>query len=350
MGCMGENKSQVFHVEPRQANLTIAAALRIWLPGKSWSDVRRLLSSRHVTVNGNLCLDEGRRLKEKEVVKVLAQPAAAPPREEDVRIRFLDAHLVVVEKPAGMTTLRHPEERAWPKRRKQLQPTLDEMLPRVIEKKERGSRRGDNPRRGGQHPSRKRPEIRPGPTRRLRAVHRIDRETSGLMVFARTVDAERLLGTQFREHSLHRIYLAVALGDVKQQTFESSLVPDRGDGRRGSTQHPKQGKRAVTHVKPVERLKGYTVVECQLETGRTHQIRIHLSEAAHPLCGDKVYRGPFPGKPIADESGAARLALHAAELGFQHPITGEQMKFVMPLPGDMTALIDRLRQSKGKRG
>ena len=348
MGRMGEKNPQIFHVAPREANLTIAAALRNWLPGKSWSDVRRLLSSRHITVSGNLCLDEGRRLKEKEVVKVLAQAAAAPPREEDVRIRFLDAHLVVVEKPAGMTTLRHPEERAWPKRRKQLQPTLDEMLPRVIEKKERGSRRGAQSARGSNRPLKKRPEIRPGPPRRLRAVHRIDRETSGLMVFARTVDAERLLGTQFREHSLHRLYLAVALGEVTHQTFESSLVPDRGDGRRGSTRHPKLGKRAVTHVKPVERLKGYTLVECQLETGRTHQIRIHLSEAGHPLCGDKVYRGPFPGKPVIDESGAARLALHAAELGFQHPITGEQLKFVMPLPRDMAALIDRLRKA-GKK-
>ena len=220
-----------------------------------------------------------------------------------------------------MTTLRHPEERNWPKRRKQLQPTLDEMLPRVIEKKERGARRTAQPARGGKYPAKKRPAVRPGATRRLRAVHRIDRETSGLMIFARTVDAERLLGTQFRDHSLHRVYLAVALGDVKQQTFESNLVPDRGDGRRGSTQNSKLGKRAVTHVKPVERLKGYTVVECQLETGRTHQIRIHLSEAGHPLCGDKVYRGPFPGKPIPDESGAGRLALHAAEIGFEHPIT-----------------------------
>jgi 23S rRNA pseudouridine1911/1915/1917 synthase len=340
---MKEKDARLFRVAPAQVNLTIAAALRQWLPGKSWSDVRRLLSSRHVTVSGNLCLDEGRRLKEEEVVKLLPHPAAAPPREEDVRIRFLDAHLVVVEKPAGMTTLRHPEERNWPKRRKQLQPTLDEMLPRVIEKKERGAKRPGRPARAGKKPRKKGPELPKGPPKRLRAVHRIDRETSGLMIFARTVDAERRLGLQFREHSLHRVYLAVALGDVREQTFESYLVPDRGDGRRGSTKNRKLGKRAVTHVKPIERLNGYTVVECRLETGRTHQIRIHLSEAGHPLCGDKVYRGPFPGKPIPDESGAPRLALHAAELGFEHPITGEPLKFVMPLPPDMTRLIDRLR-------
>lgn len=345
MGRMSAKEPQVFRVAPGQVNLTITAALRQWLPGKSWSDVRRLLSSRHVTVSGNLCLDEGRRLKEEEVVKLLAHPAAVPPKEDDVRIRFLDAHLVVIEKPAGMTTLRHPDERNWPKRRRQLQPTLDELLPRIIEKREQGARRGKGPApRAGRYPAKQRPPVRPGPPRRLRAVHRIDRETSGLMIFARTVDAERLLGTQFRSHSLHRVYLAVALGNVGAQTFVSNLVPDRGDGRRGSTKNAKLGKRAVTHVKPVERLKGYTVVECRLETGRTHQIRIHLSEAGHPLCGDKVYRGPFPGKPIPDESGAPRLALHAAELGFQHPITGENLKFVMPLPGDLAALVTRLRQ------
>jgi 23S rRNA pseudouridine1911/1915/1917 synthase len=345
---MKEKDAQLFRVAPAQVNLTIAAALRQWLPGKSWSDVRRLLSSRHVTVSGNLCLDEGRRLKLEEVVKLLPHPAVAPPREEDVRIRFLDAHLIVVEKPAGMTTLRHPEERSWPRRRKQLQPTLDEMLPHVIQKKERGARRPARPGRAGkQQPKGRaafRQEPRKGPPKRLRAVHRIDRETSGLMIFARTVDAERILGLQFRAHSLHRVYVAVALGDVSEQTFESYLVPDRGDGRRGSTPNRKLGKRAVTHVKPIERLNGYTVVECRLETGRTHQIRIHLSEAGHPLCGDKVYRGPFPGKPITDESGAPRVALHAAELGFAHPITGEPLKFVMPLPPDMTRLIDRLRK------
>jgi 23S rRNA pseudouridine1911/1915/1917 synthase len=96
----------------------------------------------------------------------------------------------------------------------------------------------------------------------------------------------------------------------------------------------------------VERLPGYTVVECRLETGRTHQIRIHLSELGHPLCGDKVYRGPFPGKPIPDESGAPRVALHAAELGFEHPITGESLRFAMPLPPDLSALVERLRKKR----
>lgn len=346
------DSSRMYRVAPEQVNQTVLAALRQWLGGSSWNDARKLLRSRHVTVSGNLCLDEGRRLKLDEVVKVLAHSAPAPPKEEDVRIRYIDAHLVVVEKPAGMTTLRHPEERNWPKRRRQLQPTLDELLPRIIEKKER-PQRGQQGKPGRGKPSRK-PHGKPpiaskGPLRRLRPVHRIDRETSGLMVFARTVDAERVLGLQFRAHSLDRVYLALAEGNVREQTIESHLVEDRGDGRRGSTKNQKLGKRAVTHVKPVERVGDYTLVECRLETGRTHQIRIHLSEAGHPLCGDKVYRGPFPGKPLADDSGASRVALHAAELGFEHPITGERLRFTMALPRDLVELMERLRKRvKGK--
>ena len=104
------------------------------------------------------------------------------------------------------------------------------------------------------------------------------------------------------------------------------------------------GKRAVTHVRPLEYLGGYTLVECRLETGRTHQIRIQLAEAGHPLCGEKVYNKPLFGKPIADDSGAQRQALHAAELGFPHPITGQPLHFTMPLPADFQQLLARLRR------
>jgi len=336
---------QILHVTSEHAGETILAILRAWQPGQSWGAVRQLLSRRHVQINGNLCLDEGRRLKEGEVVRLLPFSAAPPPTEDDVKIRYLDQHLVVVEKPAGMTTLRHPEERGWPRSRKQLQPTLDEVLPRIIDRRERGGRRGPP----GQ-PSREIAPRKKGPLRRLRAVHRLDRETSGLMVFARTIDAERELGLQFRAHSLARVYLAVVAGILPhEETYQSHLIEDRGDGRRGSTPNPKLGKEAITHVKPLERLGKYTVVECRLETGRTHQIRIHLSEAGHPLCGDKVYRGKFPGTPLPDESGAPRVALHAAELGFEHPITGEYLHHVMALPVDMVDLIDRLRGSRRGR-
>jgi 23S rRNA pseudouridine1911/1915/1917 synthase len=181
---------------------------------------------------------------------------------------------------------------------------------------------------------------------RIRPVHRLDRETSGLMVFARTVEAERGLGQQFRKHAIHRRYLAIVQGRLeKPLTIDTRLVRDRGDGRRGSTTLPNVGKRAVTHVAPLEALDDYTLIECRLETGRTHQIRIHLAEAGHMLCGEKVYHQPLfqPGKP--DTSGAPRVMLHAAELGFEHPVTGEQLHFQMDPPEDFRRFLAKLRQS-----
>jgi 23S rRNA pseudouridine1911/1915/1917 synthase len=321
----------VFHASPELAGRTVSAALRVWLPERSWSQVRQLVRSRRVAVNGNVCVDEGRRLAERDVVKLLAHSAAKPPDEQDVRLQYLDQHVVVVEKPTGVTSNRHAEEREWSSRRRQLQPTLDELLPQVVAKAAgQGRRRG-------------------GPARPVRAVHRLDRETSGLMVFARTVLAERGLVEQFRRHTTHRKYLAVAGGRVEAATIKSNLVRDRGDGRRGSTKLANVGKEAVTHVRPVEHFRmgadEYTLVECRLETGRTHQIRIHLAEAGHPLCGETVYHRPLFGAPREDRSGAPRIALHAAELGFVHPVSGEEMRFTMPLPRDLQEFIQRLRSS-----
>jgi 23S rRNA pseudouridine1911/1915/1917 synthase len=329
----------VFRVLPRQVNQTIAATLREWLPGKSWSEVRRLLKTRQVMVNGNLCTEAGYRLRLKDVVKLLPQSAAPPVREADVRVRYLDKHIVVVEKPAGMTTTRHEDERQLSPRQRQLQPTLDEMLPRLIAKVESGGGKSKKGGGGGK-----------GGGRRVRAVHRLDRDTSGLMIFARTVQAEKHLGQQFRVHSIKRRYLAVVRGRVDAQTIESHLVRDRGDGRRGSTNLPNVGKRAVTHVRPIERLGDYTLIECKLETGRTHQIRIHLAEAGHPLCGDKVYGQPLFRAGQPDTSGASRLALAAVELGFVHPVTGETMSFETAPRSEMAEFIVRLRKSAKTRG
>jgi len=329
---MAKEKFRNFHVDARQAGRTLSAALREWHQGQPWSKVQRLVRNRHVQVNGNLCLEEGRKLKAGDVVKVWSEPRAAPPKADDVKIVYLDTHLVVVEKPAGVTTLRHSEERHWPERRRQQQATLDEMIRQQLARHTKG--RGQTPGRRGPPPA-------------LRAVHRLDRDTSGLMVFARTADAERRLVQMFRKHDLLRAYLVLAHGRVRAQTIESSLVRDRGDGLRGSTRMPGIGKRAVTHVRPVERLDGYTLVECRLETGRTHQIRIHLAEAGHMVCGEKVYNRPFKGKPSEDQSGAQRQMLHAAELGFEHPITGEALHFEMPMPADMQRLLVTLRGRKG---
>jgi 23S rRNA pseudouridine1911/1915/1917 synthase len=328
-----DSGEEVFRVLPRQVEVTIAAGLREWLPGRPWSDVRRLMKARRVMVNGNLCTDAGYRLQLKDVVKLLPQSAAPPVRETDVRIRYLDKHVVVVEKPTGMTTTRHEDERQLSARQRQLQPTLDELLPRVIAKVESGSGKGKKGVKGS--------------VRRVRAVHRLDRDTSGLMVFARTTQAEKHLGQQFRVHSIKRRYLAVVRGKVEAQAIDSRLVRDLGDGRRGSTSLPNVGKRAVTHVRPIERLGDYTLIECRLETGRTHQIRIHLAEAGHPLCGEKVYGQPLFRAGQPDLSGAPRVALCAVELGFVHPATSEAMQFETPLSPDLAEFVKRLKKKLG---
>ena len=119
--------------------------------------------------------------------------------------------------------------------------------------------------------------------------------------------------------------------------------PALSDIRDFLKQNPQVGKEAITHVSIVERLTGYTLIECRLETGRTHQIRIHLSEAGHPICGDRVYVKRFNATAFDDRSGAPRLALHATELGFAHPASGAALRWEMPLPPDLVKFVEALR-------
>lgn len=307
-----------------QAGQTLAAILRQLRPGESWSKVKALATGRLVAVGGSLCMDPARRLNEGEVVAVLAKPAPVikGERPDDVVIRHLDEDVVVVEKASGISTVRHPAERSWKDERRELVPTLDDITQLAIARRF-GIKKHELP--------------------RLRVVHRLDKETSGLVVFARSVRAERELGRQFKAHTVIRRYVAIVNGTVGPQTFSSWLVRDRGDGRRGSGPES-TGKHAVTHVDVLEKLPHHTVLICQLETGRTHQIRIHLSEAGHPVCGESVYNRRADGGVIPDESGAPRLALHAAELGFAHPATGKEISWTMPPPPDLERLLDRLRR------
>lgn len=315
-----------FTVPPEHAAKTLAAVLRAILPGQSWKQVRQLIEARYAKVNGELCLDPARRLKEGETVELLARPAPKPRPAEAIVIRHLDEHVVVVEKPSGLPTVHHPTERDWTERRKALAPTLEDLVPPIIAREEGKKAKGP----------------------RLRVVHRLDKETSGLLVFARTVLAERGLGKQFHAHTVVRRYLAVVPGFAPPQRIDFRLVRDRGDGRRGVTDNPDDGKEAVTQVDVAERLPGYTLLSCRLETGRTHQIRIHLAALGHPLCGDKVYCHLLTGGIRPDNSGAPRLALHAVELGFRHPATREQLHWSMPLPPDLEEFLTRLRGRSGR--
>lgn len=324
---MKSHPGTVLHVTAADRGTTLATFLRGHLEAASWSQVQKLVRTRHVLIHGNICTDIARRLKEGEVVKVLETSAPKLPDAGDVRIVHLDDDVVVVDKPPGVTTTRHHEERAWPARRRQLQPTLEELVPDAIARRLAGGRAA-------------KPRRRPAP---VRAVHRIDRETSGLVVFARNVPASRILAEQFRLHTTERRYLAIVVGRVGRGTIRTQFVRDRGDGRRGSTDEG-DGKLAVTHVAPVEHFgDAYTLVECRLETGRTHQIRIHMSETGHMVCGERVYASTRRGA-AKDESRAPRVMLHAADLGFVHPVSGEELRFSSPLPADMKKVLAALRK------
>jgi 23S rRNA pseudouridine1911/1915/1917 synthase len=336
---MKSHPGTVHHVAAADRGVTLAAFLRQRLGGASWSRVQKLVRGRQVLIHGNICTDPARRLGVGEVVKVLEVAAPKLPAAGDVRIVHLDDDVVVVDKPPGVTTTRHHEERDWPARRRQLQPTLEELVPEAIAglqpRRPRGPRDGRRPPAG---------EARRKRTTPVKAVHRIDRETSGLVAFARNVPAARILAEQFRLHTTSRRYLAVVVGRVNAGLIRTHLVRDRGDGRRGSAEDG-EGKLAVTHVTPVEHFgDAYTLVECRLETGRTHQIRIHMAETGHPVCGERVY-GPRERKAaLRDESRAPRIMLHAAHLGFVHPVSGAELALESPLPADMRAVIASLRK------
>ena len=323
---MSTSELPPFSVIAPESGHTLAKVLRSRLHERqpSWNDVRALIVGRRVKVGDSLCTDPARRLKEGEIIELLAKPVHRPrsATTEGLVVRYLDEHVVVVEKPAGVNTVRHPSELNWPEKHRQLDPTLQDLAQWAIAKHQK-------------RPARSLPP--------LRIVQRLDRETSGLVVFARSPLGERGLGRQFRKHTVVRRYLAVVPGVVRPQMFTSHLVRDRGDGRRGSTSLPGVGKKAVTHVAVEEVLPGYTVLSCRLETGRTHQIRIHLSEAGHPICGDKVYHRRPSGEVVEDRSGAPRLALHAVELGFEHPVDGRPLHWTMPPPADLARFVERLR-------
>jgi 23S rRNA pseudouridine1911/1915/1917 synthase len=204
--------------------------------------------------------------------------AALPP----FRVAHQDADLVVVDKPAGMLTAPTPESD-----RNNLASALGRALGQAVY-----------------------------------VVHRLDLDTSGLLVFARTEEANRALSELFRVHDVERVYLAALAGVVADDERAVDL--------------PIEGRRAVTHVRVLERFATATLVRCQLETGRTHQIRLHARHLGHPVLGDRRYGAPTPMDP-------PRMALHAAVLGIVHPRTGEPLRRESPLPDDLARYLDALR-------
>ena len=278
--------------------------------GVPWSAAKRQIASGKVFVDGARVTAIDHRLAAGQRVEIRVNaPRPRDPAREGV-LAYDDAHVVVIDKPAGVSSVPYEDRETG---------TAMDLI------------RGAWRRMG-----------KPATEVPLHVVHRIDRATSGLLMFAKTKRAELGLAAQLRAHAMERTYLCVAHGVVASRRIESQLVPDRGDGLRGSTTRAGQGKRAVTHVVAREALRGATLCEVQLETGKTHQIRIHLAEAGHPLVGEPVY--------IRDHEGAGRraipsprLMLHAATLGFEHPVTGERIALSAPPPTDFRAVVEQLR-------
>src|SRR5438876_2034434 len=302
----------------RSAEPTVAAIVREQT-GAAWSRARGLCSEGRVTVNGERCLDSALRVPPGAVVVVDERaPKLRLGALPQSAIAYFDRDVVVVDKPAGMLSIAYE-----PGDKDTLVDCTRALLRRM---RGRGFDRG------------------------LGVVQRLDKDTSGLMVFARTAEAKRILAMQFRAHDIERAYYAIAHGAVAAKRAETHLVMDRRDGLRGSYGHfrrprggiPPEAKRSVTHVRPIAPLAGATLVECRLETGRQHQIRIHLSELRHPLVGERVYIRDYAGPKIE----AIRPMLHARTLGFVHPRTAERILFEREPPDDFQATLESLRPTR----
>jgi 23S rRNA pseudouridine1911/1915/1917 synthase len=294
---------------------TVAAVVREQT-GVAWSRARGLCKEGRVSVDGERCLDPAARVQPGAVVSVdRYAPKLRTGALGESAVVFHDADVVVVDKPAGMLTV--PDEAG---NKDTLVDHTRTWLRRI------GGRAID---------------------RALGVVHRLDKDTTGLIVFARTALAKRMLAAQFREHTVDRLYHAIAHGTVPARRVETDLVLDRGDQMRGSFGHfrpargepPREARRSVTHIRPLVRLAGATLVECRLETGRQHQIRIHLSELGHPLIGERVYIRDYRGPRID----AARTMLHARTLGFVHPRSAERVMFEREAPDDFRAMVESLQ-------
>lgn len=247
----------------------------------------------------------------------IIEPEALP-QDISITIVFEDEHLVVVDKAAGMVV--HPAAGNW-------EGTLVNALLHHCAVNGKGALSGI----GG--------VARPG------IVHRIDKDTSGLLVVAKSDAAHEGLAKQFADHSMERVYIAICNGYPlpKAGTVDARIGRSSANRKKMAVlpMDSQRGKHAVTHYRVIKRLNGCSVVECRLETGRTHQVRVHLASIGHALLGDQAYgRANAKIRPLLQKLGFQRQALHAAVLGFIHPVTGNQLRFSSECPDDMRELID----------
>jgi 23S rRNA pseudouridine1911/1915/1917 synthase len=291
-------------------------ALAAALPALSRERLKALISSGRVTGPAGLVRDPSSRalIGAYEIVVPAPSPAHNQPQDIALDIVFEDDHLLVVDKPAGMVV--HPAAG-----------NPDGTLVNALLHHCAGRLSGI----GG--------VARPG------IVHRIDKDTSGLLVVAKTDVAHEGLAAQFARHSLTRVYLAAVTGHPAPPagTIEAPLARSAANRKKMAIVAEGRGKRAVTRYRTLRALREAAWLECRLETGRTHQVRVHLASIGHPLIGDPVYgRTRTAHRELLKKLGFERQALHAAELGFIHPVTRQDLSFKSAVPSDMQELLSAL--------
>ena len=314
---MSGEKSIAITLPAEAAGQRLDKALAAALPSFSRERLKTLVQGGKLAGAAGTIWDPAAKMKGGEAFTlVVPEPRAANNEAQDIPLTmvFEDPHLLVVDKPAGLVV--HPAAG-----------NLDGTLVNALLHHCAGRLSGI----GG--------VARPG------IVHRIDKDTSGLLVVAKTDPAHEGLAAQFARHSVERRYTAIVAGVPVPPAgrIEGALARSTVNRQKMAIVGAGRGKHAVTHYRTVRAFKGAAQVECRLETGRTHQIRVHMASIGHALLGDGVY-GRTPGNlaPLLKAQGFARQALHAATLGFQHPVTKEILSFESPLPADMVALIDGL--------
>jgi len=294
-------------------------ALALAVPTLSRERLKALISSGQLAdPSGKLFRDPASKARAGQQLRLTippARPAEAIAQDIPLEITFEDEHLLVVDKPAGLVV--HPACG-----------NLDGTLVNALLHHCAGRLSGI----GG--------VARPG------IVHRIDKDTSGLLVVAKTDPAHEGLAAQFARHSIERRYIALAGGapHVMAGTVDAPLARSPHNRKKMAIVDEGRGKRAVTHYRVLEPLRDAAMIECRLETGRTHQVRVHMASLGHPLIGDPVYGRPRTShRTMLAELDFTRQALHAARLGFNHPISGAKLAFDSPVPADMQELLSRLR-------
>jgi 23S rRNA pseudouridine1911/1915/1917 synthase len=314
---MGGNRTIDVRLAPAHAGWRLDRALADAVPTLSRERLKTLIRSGAVEAKGSAVRDPAVKVKGDEALRVVVPepaPAHNEPQDIPLTILFEDEHLLVVDKPSGLVV--HPAAG-----------NFDGTLVNALLHHCAGRLSGI----GG--------VARPG------IVHRIDKDTSGLLVVAKTDVAHEGLAKQFAAHSIDRRYLAIVSGVPKSSggSIDAPLARSATNRKKIAIVEAKdigrRGKRAVTHWKRMELLRDSALVECRLETGRTHQVRVHMASIGHALLGDPVYgrTGKAHGKLLKDLN-FHRQALHAAELGFIHPVTKIRLSFASPMPPDMQEL------------